>query len=35
MYKYIPHFLKYSPGLKLNPVFNWTRGNLPIQIEKF
>ena len=31
----ILYFLEYSPGLKLNPVSNWTRVNLPIQLEKF
>ena len=30
----IPYFLEYSPGLKLNPVSNWTLVNLPLQIEK-
>ena len=29
----VPYFLEYSLGLKLNPVLNWTRVNLPIQIE--
>ena len=29
------YFLEYSPGLELNPVLNWTRVNLPIQIENF
>ena len=31
----LPYYLKYSPGLELNPVSNWTRVNLPMQIEKF
>ena len=31
----ILYFLEYSPGLKLNPISNWTRVNLPIQLEKF
>ena len=31
----VPYFLEYSPGLKLTPVWNWTRVNLAIQIEKF
>ena len=31
----IPYFLEYIPGLELNPVSNWTRVNLIIQIEKF
>ena len=30
-----PYFLKYSPGLELNPVSNWTQVNLAIQSEKF
>ena len=30
----IPYFLKYSQGLKLNPVLNLTRINLPIQINR-
>ena len=29
----IPYFLEYSPGFQLNPVSNWTRINLPFQIE--
>ena len=32
---WILYFLEYTPGLKLNPVSNWTLVNLPIQIEKF
>ena len=32
---HVLYFLEYSPGLKLNPVLNWTLVNLLIQIEKF
>ena len=28
------YFLKYSLGLKLNLILNWTRVNLPIQINR-
>ena len=33
-FKHCIDFLKYSPGLELNPFLNWTRINLSIQIEK-
>ena len=31
----ILYILEYILGLELNPVLNWTRVNLPIQIGKF
>ena len=31
----LPYFLEYIPGPESNPVSNWTRDNLLIQIENF